>query len=505
MIRKSDYIEQIDKYLNKELGQPELSNFEVQIDYDSDLAEELNMIKEIDLAVAETDVLALRKNLNKIIQKNADPEDICVLESFNFGLSDEFSSLRKMDNQLELEKIINTGHSFPKIHLYQHRIAGKETIHHFYKEQHETESEINQMEFSEADEELFSDIHLALDENDILDIRANLKQIAQSIPEHQYSSQDFEDYIYGYMDSEQRKLFENNLVSNPNLKQDVLLFKEIDLAWLENEVMDLRTSLSEIQKSKINYSEKLELIDRYIYQDLSADEMASFQAELDANSNLVNEINLIKNIDLALFESDIMLLRNNLQSISEKVISEKKVEQSFIAKFKKNRILISAVAASLIIFLGITSLLPGKNSHNELYQKFYTTYQTSGISRSFDLATDQTLTAALQKFDNKEYDTAIVLLQKVIDLDQNNMVGHFYSGMALQETKKYQAAIGQYQAVIDDKNSLFVQQAKWYIGLCYLQTNENKKAYKILKSLTDKNSFYYSNAQVILQKINYLD
>lgn len=503
MIRKSDYIEQIDKYLNKELEQPELSFFEVQVDSDSDLAEDINLIKEIDTAVNETEILALRKNIDAILSKDEQNNECFNYEPFCFALSEEISSSQKMENQLELEKIINSGHSFPKIHLYQHRIAGKETIHQLYKDQLNTDSENNPNEFSSSDEELFSDIQLALDENEIIDIRANLKQIALNIPDHQYSTQDLDDYVYGNMDSEQKKLFEMDLCSNQNLIQDVSLVKDIDLAWLEKDVMDLRVSLSQIQKSQIENSENLEIIEGYIYQELSDEQITAFEAKLAENNNLSNEIELIKGIDFALNEDDVIKLRNNLQQISLNAQSIMKTEQSFITKFKKNRIIISAIAASLLIILAITSLMPGKSSHNELYQKFYSTYQTSGINRSSELSADKTMAIALVNFDNRQYDTSINLLKKVIDTDQNNMVGHFYYGMALQETKKYQDAIAQYQTVIKNNNNLFIDQAYWYIGLCYLKTNENKKAYNFFKNIADKNGFYSSSAQIILQKMKY--
>jgi tetratricopeptide (TPR) repeat protein len=81
------------------------------------------------------------------------------------------------------------------------------------------------------------------------------------------------------------------------------------------------------------------------------------------------------------------------------------------------------------------------------------------------------------------------------------MAGHFYSGVALQETGKYQNAIQQYQTVITNKDNLFMEQAQWYIGLCYLQTNENKKAYKIFRKIATNEGFYQQKADAILQKI----
>jgi len=85
------------------------------------------------------------------------------------------------------------------------------------------------------------------------------------------------------------------------------------------------------------------------------------------------------------------------------------------------------------------------------------------------------------------------------------MVGHFYSGIALQETGKYQNAIKEFETVTIDKDNLFTEQADWYIGLCYLQTNENRKAYKQFKRIAKKEGFYQQKAKAILRKIKYAE
>jgi tetratricopeptide (TPR) repeat protein len=123
--------------------------------------------------------------------------------------------------------------------------------------------------------------------------------------------------------------------------------------------------------------------------------------------------------------------------------------------------------------------------------------------RSASSTADQTLNSAMQKFDNQEYEAALNLFSEVISKDQNNMAGHFYAGVALQETGKYQNAIQQYQAVIINKDNLFIEQAQWYIALCYLQTNENKKAYKQFRNIADNQGFYQEKAQAILKKMEY--
>ncbi|HZL11948.1 MAG TPA: hypothetical protein VFC65_18350 [Prolixibacteraceae bacterium] len=505
MIRKSDYFEQTDRYLNKEMSQSEISEFEIQLENDSDLARELNLHLTVEQAVGEFDIISLRNNLNQIVQNQPDTENISVFDSFNFGLSEELSSYKNLNSEVKSEDIFNFGYTFPNIHLYQHKIAGKENIHQFYREQSSSGSSGEKESFTPYEEELFADIQKSLEENDIFDIRANLKHIAQSIPVNQFTTEEIDDYIYDEMDPTLRVQFEEELAHNTNLVHDLQLIKEIDLAASENEIMDLRASLNEIQKSAFHSSVKIKKIEGYIYGELSDDEMGSFENEISSSKDLFAEIDLIRNVDLALNENDVMQLRNNLQTIAKEVISERQTERSFAGKFKPRKIILSSVAASLILLLGITGLMSRQTTQDQLYQKYNTTYQTSGIVRSARLSKDQTLAMAMQKFDNQEYESALGLLEEVISRDQNNMVGHFYAGVSLQETGKYKNAIKEYETVIIDKDNLFIEQAEWYIGMCYLQTDESKKALKQFKKIAKNEGFYQQKAQAILRKMKTLE
>ncbi|MDP2335843.1 MAG: hypothetical protein Q8N05_05250, partial [Bacteroidota bacterium] len=503
MIRKSEYFEQTEKYLDAELSQPELSEFKSQLESDSELADELKLHLDVEQALGEHDLISLRENLARMIQNQTDTEENCVLDSFSFGLSEELSSYQNLDRQVNSKDILNFGHSFPRIHLYQHSIAGKENIHQFYKEQFDSGSVSDEVSFTSFEEDLFTDIQSAMEENDIFDIRANLKQIAQSMPTHLYSAEEIDNYIHNRMDPRQRALFEEEITLNTNLANDVQLIREIDLAGSENDIMELRASLKVIMKSESHSTARAEDIEGYLYNKLSEEEMTSFEAGLSINKDLVAEVGLIREIDLALKETDVMRLRGKLQAIAGEIASEKQTERSFAGKFTARKIILSSVAASLILLMGITGLLSRQSSEAELYQDFHTTYQTSGISRSVSMTTDQTLSIAMQKFDNQEYETALNLLNDVISRNKNNMVGHFYAGAALQETGRYQNAIREYETVIVDKDNLFTQQAEWYIGLCYLQTNENKKAYQQFKKIAKNEGFYQQKAQAILRKMKY--
>lgn len=507
MLRKSEYFELTDKYINSELTQPELTEFEAQMAFDSDLTSELNLHRDVEQAIAEQDVTELRNSLNQIIQNNTDSaenKDICVMDAFSFGLAEEFNS--NQSNQAKLNNIGDIGHSFPKIHLFQHKIAAKENIHQFYKEQFDSpEQAQDDYQFNPFDEELFAEVQNALEETDIADIRANLSQIAQSLSSHQYSTQDIEDYIYNVMDETTRLMFDQKLSINPDLANEVELIAEVDLALAESDIMDLRASLNAIQKTEAQNGVSFKDIENYISLEMNQDEIASFEQELASNAKLQHEIALVKDIDAALVEDDIMALRVKLQSITSEIAAEKQSERSFAARFKTKRFAISTIAASLVLLLGLSGILSWQSSQNDIYSQFYSKYEATGAVRSAEMNANKTLSEALNKYENKDYQAALELFNQLIAADQNNMAGHFYSAVSLQETGKYLNAISEYQTVINNNDNLFTQQAQWYSALCYLQINDEKKAVRQFRKIAENKGFYQAKAQQVLKKIKISD
>ena len=510
MMHKSVYFEQTDKYLSSELTHPELTEYESQLAVDSGLSEELNLHLDIEQAVGEQDIISLRSNLSQIVHNQPEIayiENTGVIDTFSFGLTEEFSVEGSLGNQLNAADIFNLGHSLPKIHLYQHKIAGKENLHKFYKEQsglgssHDTE-----FEFTLNEEKLFTEVQAALEETDITDIRANLKQIAQNIPTHQYSIEEIEGYLYDMKDSEIRHQIEEELAINPDLFHEMELIRDIDLAGAESDVIALRGSLNALQKSETQRSTaSIKEIEEYIHNELIGEDLSLFEAELASNKKLEDEIAFIKSIDRALKESDIMRLRANLEHISEEISTNKHKERSFAGRFTVRRIALSTVAACMVFLIGISGILSESSTSRDLYQKYYNKYASGVTVRSASINANKILSEALFKYENQDYTAALDLFNQVILSNPGNMAGHFYAGVSLQETGRYRNAIKEYESVIENKDNLFTEQAEWYTGLCYLQTNEDKKAFKQFKKIAQGEGFYQQKAEAILRKMKYTE
>ncbi|HET6557447.1 MAG TPA: hypothetical protein VFG54_09050 [Prolixibacteraceae bacterium] len=506
MNRRPDNFTKINRYLNEELTELESRELEMELESNLGLAAELKFHKEVEEAVQEKDIESLRENLKRIIH-HQDPankahteDELVMADSYSFGLAEELSSIQNFKSRLNIDEIINFNHSFPKIHLYQHLVAAKENIYQFYKEQQEHRYKKDPEYLTPYEEALFEDIEDALTENDVLDLRANLKQIATSVSLHSHSASDIHDYVDGILDGEQRNKFEEDLKIDLSLANEVQLFKEVDMALAEQDIMDLRASLRDIRESSHMFTAGIEEMDGYINNTLSEDQMAMFENELVHNKDLYAELELMKDIDRSLHENDIMQLRSNLKNITSENIHDRKTEQSITGRFWHKKMAISVVAASLILLLGLSALIRYTSEAN-VYQEFYARYETTGVSRSAESVPDQTFTQALQKYNKQDYQSALNLLQEVVSKDPGNIASHFYSGISLQELGKYNNAIKEYEIVVVDKDNLFMEQAEWYIGLCYLQTKEDRKAIKQFKKIANGNGFYQEKAVAILRKM----
>ena len=102
---------------------------------------------------------------------------------------------------------------------------------------------------------------------------------------------------------------------------------------------------------------------------------------------------------------------------------------------------------------------------------------------------------------NKNYDIALKLFNEILEKDQQNVVGNFYSGAIQQQKGQFNEAIHSYTNIITQGDNLFVEQSEWYIGLCYISRNEREKAIRQFRKISDKGGYYQQQANAILKKL----
>ena len=237
-------------------------------------------------------------------------------------------------------------------------------------------------------------------------------------------------------------------------------------------------------------------IERYNAGEMSDTEKQWFLKELEGNEKLRTEVQLRKRADMILKDQDVMSLRNKLSQIEK---NRKEVSEPVSSSGKKAYIRYAAVIAALVLISTIT-MLPHKNLSNEgIISKYYKVYEPPTSQRSAHSATDKDFTLALEYYNTHDYDKAAIFFNKVLENKPNDMQSVLLKGVANFEEKKYPDAKLSFGKVIDNKDNLYVDQAQWYLALCYLQTSETEKAKMLFKMIANEKGIYRNDANKIFK------
>jgi tetratricopeptide (TPR) repeat protein len=82
------------------------------------------------------------------------------------------------------------------------------------------------------------------------------------------------------------------------------------------------------------------------------------------------------------------------------------------------------------------------------------------------------------------------------------MQSSLLNGMSNFENRKYPEAKRSFGKVIDNNNNLYIDQAEWYLALCYIKTDEREKAIQQLEKIKNEDGIYRNDAKKILRRIN---
>jgi len=240
-------------------------------------------------------------------------------------------------------------------------------------------------------------------------------------------------------------------------------------------------------------------LENYLDGELNENEILDLEQDLMDDLDLEMELNLHKEINEAIMEEDVMDLRSKLEAIEIPSTTEEKRKMKFHGKWR-------IAAASMILFIGVASvyyMLGNKSYTNEeVFMNYYKPYSIVINTRSAETTdNDQVLVQALKSYESKDYRAALSLFQSILDKDSTNLTSNFYSGISNIQVKEYPKANKNFTRVLDHKNNLFIEQSEWYLGFCYLMTDEREKAKVTFNSIAEGNSFYRTKAKEILNKL----
>lgn len=238
-------------------------------------------------------------------------------------------------------------------------------------------------------------------------------------------------------------------------------------------------------------------IERYLSGEMNEAEKDWFQNELAKNEKLRKEITLRQLTDSALRNHDVLQLRNKLTGIATR-----KAEEVPVKKSRKHKTMIRAAIFTGLILCGSLALINNRDMPtDEIFDRYYQGYDMTTPIRSVRDASNSDYSTALEYFNIKDYRNAAYYFSKVLSSDSRYMESVMMIGVSRFEEENYPDAQLSFKEVIEDNKNLFVEDAQWYLALCYLKTDEKDKAINSLKYIKQTGSIYSRNAKKILRKI----
>jgi tetratricopeptide (TPR) repeat protein len=240
-------------------------------------------------------------------------------------------------------------------------------------------------------------------------------------------------------------------------------------------------------------------IERYLRGEMTPEELRWFKKELDGNTALSNEIELHRKVDAVLSNGEMIELKKQLDQMHKEIEKVAESGKGAIRKmYQRVYYAASALAVGIILF---TLFFANRNfSNNKLLEEYYQPDMASITYRSGDKS-DMLLQDAMTLYTQKDYASAIVLFEKILSKDQSKVGVNLYSGIANLEVSNYNKANQNFQTIIDQKPNPFVESATWYLGMCYIMTNNREKAEEQFEILSKSDGYYKKDARKILRRI----
>jgi tetratricopeptide (TPR) repeat protein len=239
-------------------------------------------------------------------------------------------------------------------------------------------------------------------------------------------------------------------------------------------------------------------IERYNTGEMNEAEKTWFFKELENNEKLREEVELRKKTDYVLKNNNVILLRNKLSEIERKRAAEKPVKNPA----RRTIMRYAAIIAGFILVGSITLYFNGRRlTTDEILDRFYKSYEVTSPSRSQQAILNSDYSTAIEYYNIHDYRNAALYFSKVLSNDTRYMESVMLNGISNFEIKNYPEAKNSFIKVIDNDDNLFIEDAQWYLALCYLRTDERGKAVEQLKAIINSESIYKKDARQILRKM----
>lgn len=243
------------------------------------------------------------------------------------------------------------------------------------------------------------------------------------------------------------------------------------------------------------------ILQKYLDNELSEKELIRFEQELNASPDLLVDMDLYKEVDEAIADTEVLDFRAQLTDLREETRRSETGRRVF--RFTRPWHYAASAALALLVAIGLATVLGRPLSNSDLFAKYMKPYELVLTNRSVDNEAIQLwMNKAQEHFLNSEFEAAIDCFDEVLVLNSEKMEAAFYMGESYMEIELYKEASESFISVIEHDDNLYVQKAEWFLAGCLLAMDETDLARrKLAKIASSSNHFYQDDASKILKRM----
>ncbi len=238
-------------------------------------------------------------------------------------------------------------------------------------------------------------------------------------------------------------------------------------------------------------------IERYLNGMMTKEEELWLNAEVNGNPELGRELELRRRTNKILLDMSVIELRGKLETLEMKRRATNPVHRTAVRAARVAAVVAGAAIISSTIYFPNRNISPGR-----LYNQYYKGYEAVTYTRSAHAATNALFASAMEAIRSKNYDQAINYLDQIVNTDQANIEAMFMLGVANMENKDYTKAEALFEKVINQNDNLFIEDANWYLGLCYMVNEEKLKAIRQFEYVAGTKSKFSKEAKRLIRRLD---
>lgn len=262
-------------------------------------------------------------------------------------------------------------------------------------------------------------------------------------------------------------------------------------------------------------------IHRYIFGEMTENESAEFEKEINENDLLKTQFEMEKKLMNALDLAGDVELKNTISAVHAELKKEnffESIDQKNTAtivpmKARRNNKMMYAIAATLVLLIAAWFVINNTNgsiNSDAIYSNYYQTEKSItndyineigqvGLGGEAETK-EEKIAVALDQYNNEAFENANQLFANLNQEFPDDQLIVFYKGLCLMEMGDHIKSIEFFDKIKKDFKNF--DAAQWYLGLNFLKNKEIKEAKKLFNLIAkNNNSKFQEEAKSILKEM----